>query len=89
MNFLYFLLIRVPYCHEWLFRLGPLLSFQYTYAATAAERNFGVTFMKVVMLAAGVDAWLEFAPTKHPTKEERVAAFRAIRDIEPIVKQTL
>ena len=45
--------------------------------------------MKVVMLAAGVDAWLEFAPTKHPTKEERVVAFRAIRDIEPIVKQTL
>ena len=45
--------------------------------------------MKVVMLAAGVGAWLGFAPTKHPAKEERVAAFKAIRDIEPIVKQTL
>jgi len=45
--------------------------------------------MKVVILADGVGACLELAPTKHPVKEGRVAAFRAIRDIEPIVKQTL
>jgi hypothetical protein len=45
--------------------------------------------MKVVILADAVGACLGFAPTKHPVKEERVAAFRAIRDIEPIVKQTL
>ena len=45
--------------------------------------------MKVVMLAAGVDAWRGITPTKHPTKEEHVAPFSVIRDIVPNVKQTL